>query len=73
MIVPLPPQIRHGNSIEPESKESILPIINRIMSDTLEILTVCKRDNYSVSEDEKRDIQQKSSIIKTNKNRFLPR
>ena len=61
------------NSIEAEFKESILPIINRIMSDTLEILTVCKRDNYSVSEDEKRDIQQKSSIIKTNKNRFLPR
>jgi len=61
------------NSIEPEFKESILPIINRIMSDTLEILTVSKRDNYSVSEDEKRDIQQKSSIIKTNKNRFLPR
>ena len=47
------------NSIEPEFKESILPIINRIVSDALEILTVCKRNYYNISEDDRWDIQQK--------------
>ena len=47
------------NSIEPEVKESILPIINKIVSDTLGILTICKRNYYTISEDERWGVQHK--------------
>ena len=47
------------NSIEAEFKESILPIINRIVSDTLEILAICKRNYYNISEHDRWGIQQK--------------
>ena len=47
------------NSIEPEFKESILPVINRIVSDTLEILTVCKRNCFAIPGRSRWDVQHK--------------
>ena len=47
------------NSIKVEFKESMLPIINRIVSDALDILAVSKRNYYNVSEDKRWDIQQR--------------
>ncbi|MFW9940128.1 MAG: hypothetical protein ACFFFT_03750 [Candidatus Thorarchaeota archaeon] len=45
------------NSIKPELKEKILPIINTIMSDTLEFLTVYKKNCYTIPEYERGEIQ----------------
>jgi len=47
------------NSVEPECKGSILPIIDRIVSDTLEILAVCKRNCYNISDYERWNVQHK--------------
>ena len=47
------------NSVEPEFKESILPIINRIVRDILEILAVCKKNYYTISEHDRGNVQHK--------------
>ena len=47
------------NSINEEFRESILPVINNLVSDTLEILTLCKRNNYNISEHDRWDVQHK--------------
>jgi hypothetical protein len=61
------------NPIKPEFKEKILPIINRIAIDTLEFLTICKKNCYTIPEYERGEIQHKLYFHKKQLDKLVER
>lgn len=49
------------NSLQREAKEIALPIINCIVDDIIELLTMCKRKQFILSQNEQWDFQHKFS------------
>jgi hypothetical protein len=61
------------NTLKPEFKETIVPIINGLVIDTLEFLTVCKKNYYTIPEYERGEIQHRLHFHKKQLDKLVER
>ena len=61
------------NTLKPEFKDRILPTINKIVNDTLEFLTLCKKNCYTIPEYERGEIQHRLHFHKKQLDKLVER